>query len=451
MAFSIERFRGGIAFSMKCCNTVEKFPDEDLSVQNLGLPTGIIKPAEEVSSGTPTKRTAATFAPRNLSYMDGLKDAHRTTQETIDRYIVGQGKGRISASVASPLFQSLLTPEQNKPITLSHEVSHRQGKRPTMEDRHFYRKMPHGVLAGVLDGHAGRKVADRVAELFPGIFASFLKAMAGRVHAAFEASSEFMQAQIIKEEKLLSEEGYYIGGCTAVVCYIETLTSIVHTMSIGDSEAHIYRKNDHTQYRAIPLCPALHWGSKREAKRAVKCLENWSQQPGISMNPQWIPYTKLWTDREQCPDPKSLRFPSIFFLNQNKPLGANFSRSFGDLAYTGTKDIPGVFHKPEITVNILRPGDKLALYCDGLTENAPQAQIEERISKFKRCMGIFGKTLSQDLVDFAIDVTRSTDNVSVLIVHVGAGKKQVRSHREKFEQGESGSHGESKEVKIEAK
>ena len=264
-------------------------------------------------------------------------------------------------------------------LTLSASVSSTQGYRPRMEDHHFCIEIEQGTLAGVLDGHGGSEVAEIASGVFQKMFSSALKSTNSNVHAAYE-----VLISTIHEHIALDPTKKYI-GTTAVICFIEKGTNYIYTATLGDSEAHIYRKID-GRFKSIPLSCVRDWSSQKDATRAAIA---W-QMPDL---------VAAWMKAE---DPKLLRFPHPQF-------GLNVSRAIGDVHHGGKGTVS---HKPKITLNRLLPEDRLIIACDGLVDFVSPDEIIERLER-----NCDEATLATELVDYALHTKNSSDNITVLVLH----------------------------------
>ncbi len=273
---------------------------------------------------------------------------------------------------------------QNIPgLTFSYTAHEAQGRRPSMEDAHFCLAIEQGILTGLFDGHGGKNVAGYANAAFQDRFSQALKAAKGGVRQAFEA--------LINEihDEVASTPAWQHMGSTAVVCFIDKHTNMVYTATLGDSEANIYRQIK-GQLKSIPLSCVRDWSSQKDAKRAADAKND----PTIAL--EWPKAT----------DPKRLRYP-------HRHYGINVSRAIGDVG-ANIHEKPGIIHKPKITVNMLLPGDKLILACDGLKDYVPERAIITVLAKAKPA------NIAKALVSYALHQGQSHDNVTVLSLSVSA-------------------------------
>ena len=219
--------------------------------------------------------------------------------------------------------------------------------RARMEDVHFVQRIEEGTILGVLDGHAGNDVAKFVREIclirFPGV----IRQCGADLFLAMRMINAVINEEINKNVSLL-------GGCAAVISFIENATSMIYTATLGDCEANIYRVV-RRKMRSIPLSPIRDWSYPKEAQRAA----DFHRMPNIA---------QIWPRSY----PKSL-YSNLFHL------GVNVSRAFGDNRFGGTFDKPLVIHKAKITMAQLMPGDILILACDGLKDYLTEPEIIKEI------------------------------------------------------------------------
>jgi serine/threonine protein phosphatase PrpC len=262
------------------------------------------------------------------------------------------------------------------PLTLTVTVAEAQGPRPQMEDAHFLLQTPQGTLVGVCDGHGGFEVARYVSTAFQARFFEGLTHNQGNVHQTFERLVHDIHQEVTQHSEWAQM------GTTLVVCYVDPHTHRVYTATLGDSEANIYRRMGFIQ-RSIPLSPMRNWAHPTEARRAANVL----RRPEIAMT---------WPLEQ---NPKYLRYPLPM-------AGVNVSRAIGDQWISPPG---GLVHKPKITVQQLRSGDRLVLASDGLKDHVPEPTIAVLSVQ---------PSLAQSLVTCAINQGNSRDNVTVLVVEV---------------------------------
>lgn len=295
-----------------------------------------------------------------------------------------------------------LVREKPQMLHLSHHVADAQGPRDAMEDAHFYLEMGRGVLAGVFDGHGGDKVSAYASRRFQEKFPRALKQASGNVHEAFE--------RVIHEiHREVTDHAAWNGmGSTAVVCYVDRTTHQVFTATLGDSEANIYRKAG-WGWHSIPLSCVRDFLSEKDLSRLRAiygpfAISDWIKQVGGNA--------------------KGVR--------SRLEYGVNVARAIGDVDNVGEVGEDRVIHKPKITVDLLKPGDRLVLACDGLKDFVPEKDIVRIVrsyvpSLFRKIINaiferFFGKEeprpLANKLVDAALERMddRHNDNVTVLAI-----------------------------------
>ena len=285
--------------------------------------------------------------------------------------------GYATIEAALPSEEELLKGEM---IPLKFEISscEDQGRRKSMEDKHFFYSVPGYVFAGVFDGHGGVVVAEWACGYFNNLFID-LSLLNGDVVKALD--------KIFKE---VSEDILKIGdfaeiGSTAVVSVIEEATNLVYTASLGDSQSVICRNGS-----VIPLSPLRDWKNQEEADRASR----------ISKNPK---FREEWPKAE---DAKELYFE---LPGDEEERGINVARAFGDGVFGGV-----VSAEHEITINKLRPGDTLVLACDGLMD-FPAREIYDVVKKNRK-----KEELADALADYALIEKEGDDNVTVIAIKVEA-------------------------------
>lgn len=266
-----------------------------------------------------------------------------------------------------------------EPLTATYNAAIAQGIRPSMEDAHLIMETPQAVMGAVFDGHGGDEVAKYACFRFQERFFSSLEENEGHIYQSFERLIHEIQEDIAQHRE------WDTVGSTALICYIDKETHLIYTATLGDSEANIYRKVDSGRLQSIPLSCVRDWSSKKDAHRVALVKQD------ICIDMDWV----------DNPQPKLLRYPG-------GNTGLNVSRSFGDMQYH-----PVVSHKPKITVNQLKPGDLLILACDGLKDYVSEKEIIEQLIEHKQDL-----TVSEQLVRYALYDKRSTDNITVVAIHL---------------------------------
>lgn len=287
------------------------------------------------------------------------------------------------ASFLYPFYKGVFVPKNQiflstTPVDLECVVlgKEEQGRRYQMEDAHFFQENEKGILLGVFDGHNGIEVARYACYRFQELFFSILE---DDVSKAF-----FTVFATIQEEIENKHSEWESIGSTAVVSYIEKATNYVYTATLGDSEANIYRKIGKKR-KSLPLSCIRNWGTKRDAYSAKLALG------------EAIPFKK---------NSKEMRHPPPG-ISVHSGSGLNVSRALGDVLFKG------VIHSPKITLTTLLPGDILLLACDGLKDFVTEKEILKIIEIHQ---GRY--SLVEDLIDYAISVNHSTDNVTILGIFI---------------------------------
>ncbi len=278
-----------------------------------------------------------------------------------------------------PSIKAMADSTPTFPLKFSCFTAESQGARESMEDAHFFKEIEQGLIIGVLDGHGGVEVSQFASDLLCEKFPETFTQAQGNIHRAFEALIHEIHTEIA------TKNGWNHIGSTAVLCFIDKYTHQIYTATLGDSEANIYRKNKEGNFQSIPLSCIRDWSSIKEAKRASIALNN----PYIAL---------MWPKAD---NPKNLRYPSPFY-------GINISRCIGDVAFSSA-----VIHKPKITVNQLQIGDILILACDGLKDYVLESEIIMELHRNGP-----NENLAKRLVNYAIHIKNSLDNVTILAVNI---------------------------------
>lgn len=265
-----------------------------------------------------------------------------------------------------------------KKLSLLHHVYGEKGKRPSMEDEEtLYHLGGHSDLIAIFDGHGGGNISKLCKEIVDKRFSQIYQMCKKNIHLTFTQ----LLHHIDKAAK-----GYISQGSTCLLVYIDKITHLVFTATLGDSETNIYRMFG-TEMKSIPLSCLRNWSSEKDAKRA-------------SVFYQDLKIYQSWKDNLH---PKRLR-------TSDGSDATNISRSIEG----SHRECHPILHKPKITMNILQPNDILVLGCDGLRDFVTESEIKELI-KFEKNKKI---NLAKVLVDYAITTKKSTDNVTVRTILV---------------------------------
>jgi serine/threonine protein phosphatase PrpC len=249
-----------------------------------------------------------------------------------------------------------------------------------MEDAHFVKEIPQGLIAGVFDGHGGQEIALYAAQQFANRFSQQLIRSEGNVHHALET----LLYQI--HEEASGKHDWMLIGSTALVCFFDPRSHIVYTATIGDSEAHIYRSLE-GKTQSIPLSCVRNWSFEHEARRVAIALK----KPAIA---------KIWPHAKR---PKTLRYPLGYGLNVSRAIGDSFAREMSNPS--------AIIAKPKISIHILNPQDVVVLTCDGVKDFVEDSEIIALVDEDK-------KLLAQKITSYAINKKNSTDNVTVVVIDV---------------------------------
>jgi serine/threonine protein phosphatase PrpC len=319
-----------------------------------------------------------------------IKKMWKNAQKAITEHRERDEVSYVEVNQGLPSCEALMFTELKPPLNFNFSEASKIGPRRTMEDAHFYKIIPQGLLTGVFDGHGGKSVAQLANQMFQDKFTETLAKQKGNVRETFVKLINEIHEEVIKDRAL---DGM---GSTAVVCYIDKRTHLIYTATLADSEANIYRAIESSDLKSIPLSCVRDWSCKKEALRA-----------SISMG---VP--EIATEWPLAQNPKQLRY-SLMDSVEFKQI--NVSRAIGDFDVVGTPEKPGLIHKPKITVNRVERGDILVLACDGLKDFVTEWQL---ISKLKE--EVEDITMAEYLARTAVSKMfgRHGDNVTVVVINV---------------------------------
>ena len=319
------------------------------------------------------------WQPRNLPLAEAMQKMWENSKKAIVEHTQSSPKSYVPLTEALPSVETLMNPDTSVAFTFKMYAAEQKGSKvkdsQQMEDTHFYAHNKHGLLAGVIDGHAGFQVAHHVRDTFPIVFDQALKS-GKHAHAAFEYAIDAVQQQIAQNKK------WSLFGAAAVFSFIDNYGRIF-TATLSDCESNLYLKD---QNGSIPLSCIRNFSSKKDADRVAIIKED----PTIAAQ---------WPTKKS----KYLRYPFPY-------LGVNTSRAFGDVEWKGY--VPGtsaVFHKPKITVNLVKEG-WLIMASDGLKDAVKENEILSILRKTP------DEEVPQALINFA--VKKNEDDVTVIAIKI---------------------------------
>lgn len=275
----------------------------------------------------------------------------------------------------------------------------KQGKRKAMEDAHFDCPLREGHIIGLFDGHSEKgALARQVANLFKTQF-----------QAQLDAEPDVRKLFINLMQQAQDEVPATFAGTTALVAYFHNVTNQLYTATLGDSELKIYRKVGDEIF-SIPVSVIRHWGIEKEEKRFLSVVDDAGKKE------RWLAET----------NPENRRFPP------ESPGGLNVSRSIGEkLPMVLWKGETAISRKPKVSmcqvVANAEAEDKIVLACDGLWHFVgpdklvnEQRFIDEVIKPHWN-----DPNLSERIVDFALNVAESTDNVTAMVATVKSQPREI--------------------------
>jgi serine/threonine protein phosphatase PrpC len=342
--------------------------------------TALVKGKYEGIRALPAAPKNSKWLPRKLPLDRAMQKMWKNTIKAIEEH---RAKSHDPAyATVDEVLYSLREAEKTKrerPLTFSFGADGQQGVRPTMEDAHFHKMIPEGLLEAVFDGHGigdVNELVDFASNAFQKGFSAELSAANGNVHQAFESL-----IYKINEEICRKWEGVPIGS-TATIAFTDPKTGLCFVANLADSEATVMRKIK-GKWKVIPLSCVRDWTSEKEALRAAINKGN----PKLA---------HAYINEAQ---PKKLR-PAI----------VNVSRALGDTRSQGTKEKPLVIAKPKISVIQLLAGDIFEIACDGKHDYVTATESVDLVTKTGTRMPI----LARKNTAFALKDKKSSDNVTVL-------------------------------------
>lgn len=256
-----------------------------------------------------------------------------------------------------------LKDEGRKKIRFMHFPASAQGPRPEMEDEHFFAEnRKYGTFLGVCDGHGGNETAQYSAARLRNEFFDELVANDENVYNTFHCLVNRIHKGAIRSR--------FHSGNTFTALYINK-DAQPFIANVGDANTKLCRKISGV-WHTIPFGRVVDWSDPEEAKRYAEI----SRDPFIAI------------DFARITDGKKLRY-----------LGANVSRSLGDVDRCGPKGLPAIIHKVEVSTIPIRmqPGDRMISACDGLWDHLDGKEFDALLETHRSM-----KTLVPALVEKAV-------------------------------------------------
>lgn len=279
-----------------------------------------------------------------------------TLQKSID-----ENYGNKALFTAEMLFNRYAYPVQHLAYS-SYES--KGGYRKSMEDRHFILDNSKELLIGVFDGHGGDATADYLMREFAFKFFSILQKAESVFHAFRKTCAEL-------QEGIASLQC----GSTAVVTYIKKEEAMAYTMTLGDSDAKIFRMIGEKLIK-IPLACLRNWSSEKDIMRAK------SYQQDIDLKWEGLPA-------------KERRFPYR--------KGINVSRAFGTFS-------KAVSQNCKVTACPVENDDLLLLTSDGVSDYMSDEEIANIISRSAI------QSLAKEICKCALKTSK--DNVTAVAMRI---------------------------------
>lgn len=281
---------------------------------------------------------------------------------------------------------------------------HNQGKRKEQEDTSVnYYEYPYGVY-GVFDGHGGGEISKALVEKFKEL-PKYLKSRQGT--STEQAIKDFyLQADkdllrdVVLNPKMSEDDD---PGSTATVAILDNSNGKLYLANLGDSSTILYKPNgtlfentsNFVSGTLLKETPRLDWNDPAETKRA--------EDAGLSVSGIGK-YRRVAGNLNV-----SRAFGDYYFKYKKQSERKGEDRGFDnyDGITGGVSTIPIV---EEVQLDY-RQAYKILLACDGLWDYMKTNEVLDYVNKSTDKRGVCSQ-----LTDYAIDVKKSGDNVSVMIV-----------------------------------
>jgi serine/threonine protein phosphatase PrpC len=291
-----------------------------------------------------------------------------------------------------------------QPFKLSFCATSEKGQRPANEDHYVIFSMPFGDIFAVFDGHGdldptrlatgqdqiGKELAKQAAQLLEARLPVFIQNCNYNILRAFKRWCRECQHALPTVR----------AGTTAVFCLFEKLNHSLHTATVGDSRAFLFRKKNET-ISAIALSPDAHWCTPEAEMRVQQILEPAEFE-------KWKAETQ----------PKKRRFPPS--------KGINIASSLGD-KYMYINGKTAISHAPDYNQTKTNHDDIIVIACDGVWDYVDADTLIKDV--IQPHWGDLQVNLSKAISNFAFEAQRSKtqdfqssskgDNITAIAVRVG--------------------------------
>lgn len=293
------------------------------------------------------------------------------------------------------------------PMQFSISTFAEKGKRSSMQDAHFVLENEQGLLFGVCDGHNGDEVAKYVSQRIQEIFFSTLKEVNDDVYKALQLAFHTIHTEVEENDT------FAFIGTTVVVSYIPKNKNQIYTLTIGDSEAFIYRQVGKTN-KIIPLSCVRNWASPKDRKKFMKAhqIHSWTIDHIRANAHKWGKAQELHN--------RFFIHPALLYMPADctqmtakgeKVRQLNVSRAVEGNAFSK------ISSKGKITVCPIEEGDVVLAVCDGVTESTSPNFLGNKLQDTPEF-----KNFAKEVVVYAL-TRRSNDNLTAVGVKIQNGGK----------------------------
>ena len=364
-----------------------------------------------ISSSLPVQRSRSDLEerPRKKRKLEALSPIHENTPAALSERSISLGDLRNSK--ATGIYGNLIStrPVNDvqtivQPLELCSCATSEKGERPANEDHHVIFSTPVGEVFAVFDGHGdldqsrletgedqdGKKLAKQAAQLLEARLPALIQDCNDNIPLAFKSWCQECQHSLPTVR----------AGTTAVFCLFEKVKHSLHTATVGDSRAFLFRKKNET-ISAIALSPDTNWCSPEAEMRVQQIIK-----------PEEF---EKWKSETQ---PKNRRFPPS--------KGINLSSSLGDKCMT-IDGKTAISHIPDYNQIQTQHDDLIVIACDGVWDYVDaDALIEGVIQPHWDDLQVNLATLISNLAFEAQRIktqdfqsSHKGDNITVIAIRVG--------------------------------
>lgn len=344
--------------------------------------------------------------PRKKQKNDVLSSISETTPAALSNRSVSLSdlsNGKTS-SIYSSTFPIDEAPKPTQPLQICSSAASEKGQRPANEDHHVIFSTSLGEVFAVFDGHGdldqkrlatgqdqlGKELAKQASHLLEARLPTLIQSCNYNIQQAFKRWCGECQKALPTVR----------AGTTAVFCLFEKANHSLHTATVGDSKAFLFRKKNET-ISTTALSPEVNWSIPEAEMRVQQILDP-------------AEFEK-WKSETQ---PKKRYFPPSRGINLSSSLGDKCMHIDGKTA---------ISHEPDYKQIQTEHDDIVVIACDGVWDYVDSNELIQNV--IQPNWDHLHVNLAKAVSNFAFEAQRiktqnfqassKGDNITVIAIRVG--------------------------------